>query len=146
MIIAKDITVKHNELCQISQCCLYRACLCKLLSTVGPTLCTYLYSQATFRHVTVVATTSSREHNTTNQTNTATGRCLSCHTYITIFWAPLQHTSHVCWNIAWLYTYMQSGGPICRQELCHVKYDTTQSMPRCSVCTRSTASSLEHQL
>jgi hypothetical protein len=88
MIIAKDITVKHNELCQISQCCLYRACLCKLLSTVGPTLCTYLYSQATFRHVTVVATTSSREHNTTNQTNTATGRCLSCHTHIAISQSP----------------------------------------------------------
>jgi hypothetical protein len=78
--------------------------------------------------------------------HTATGRCLSSHAHIAIFWVPLQHTSHVCWNIAWLYTYMHSVGPTCRQELCHVRYDTIQSMSRCSVYIRSTASSLEHQL
>jgi len=34
---------------------------------VGPTVCTYLYSQAKFRHISVADTTTVREDNTTDQ-------------------------------------------------------------------------------
>jgi hypothetical protein len=145
MIITKD-THSKAQWTVPNFTMLFAPCMSfKLLSTVGPTLCTYLYSQTIFRHVTVVATTISREHNTTDQkTPLLEGVYLVMHN--AIFWVPLQHTSHVCWNIAWLYAHMHSVGPTCRQELYHVRYDTIQSLPQCSVCIRSTASSLEHQL
>jgi len=60
----------------------------------GPTLCTYLYSQAKFRHVSVAATTVIREGNTTDR---KTGIYLVTH--ISLYLSPLQHschTAHVC--------------------------------------------------
>ena len=60
-------TVSTNFTKRISQCCLYHACLSSYCTRAGPTLCTYLHSQAISRHVQVVATTIIREDNTTDQ-------------------------------------------------------------------------------
>ena len=56
---------------------------------VGPALCSYLYSLATLRHVSVTTTAIFREDNTTDQNkNTSDIRCLSCHAHIAIFRMP----------------------------------------------------------
>ena len=47
---------KKSMLVYISQCCLFRACLSSYCVQVGPTLCTYMHSQARFRHVSLEPT------------------------------------------------------------------------------------------
>jgi hypothetical protein len=52
---------------------------------VGKTLCTYLYSQVNFLHVSVVATTIISDDNTANQKAPLLEGCLSCHAHIAVF-------------------------------------------------------------
>jgi len=63
---------KKFMLVYISEFCLYRACLWSCCVQVGPALCTYIYSQAKSRHVSLVATKPSSRKITPQ---TICGRC-----------------------------------------------------------------------
>jgi len=83
----------HYNCClkQISLCCLYRACISDYCLQVGLAVCTYLNSQAKFRHVSVSATTIIISVDNTTDQKHSCRRCLSFHTHIAIFRVHLQH-------------------------------------------------------
>jgi hypothetical protein len=95
------------NLCQISQCCLFCSCLSSYCLQAGPTLCTYLYSQAIFWHVLVAATPVIREGNAIDRkTLLLEGVYLVVHTSL-YFTSPLQHRAvyvsptHKVWYCVW---------------------------------------------